>query len=627
VTTITPEFPCVLIPFARNYEFYGRSGILSTLISTLHGPLTDGDSNMHNNRSRLKAFGICGPGGIGKSQVAAEFAYRALQDRLFDAIFWIRANESGSLFGDIQKVATKLGLMNEEPSVRLHAKVLSRLLSWLSRPQKPARDARQLETATWLIVFDDVQSADTLRNVLPTGNGSILITSRDPNIVQSFTQSEKHWLSLPPLTDVDATRFLLKETKRDISPAEWASAADVARVLGYYPFAIHHMASVISNQDLSFPTFRRQYEVAKDRSRLFSSQFGQRNAGPEYHHTMATVWKLDDLREGVCLLDVISLLDSEGIPEIILQQNSACEGWDEYPTPDNFVSARLELSRTSLITRDRDTEVIKCYTIVQDAVRANMDDARFTDIYRHVSCMLSAAWRYEDRFGFGDANARWDGPNGCDVLFSHVLQLRNHFSRFNTNAVLTDESLQLYRLTLDAAWFSIMQSKFTETTPLLDMAEMIHEGIQVESGADPKVREEFERQERIYHHHRGTLALHTNVPTESLHQLKIFVEMTKAKFGDCPDGKDQSMGVGWNELGNAHLQNDDIEQAEACFKKSILALRNIDGAGEIVVSMPLINLAFALWLSGRLEEAASTFEQAYNERVKHHSKSDNTSFT
>jgi hypothetical protein len=255
-----------------------------------------------------------------------------------------------------------------------------------------------------------------------------------------------------------------------------------------------------------------------------------------------------------------------------------------------------------------------------------MNDDDFNVLYRRVLCMISAVWQYEDQFGFGNDNKRWAGPNGCDELFSHVLRLRGHFSRFDTHISLTEQSLQPYRLVLDAAWFSIMRSRFTETTSLLDMADEIQKGIRVPSDPNPEVKRGFERLQRIYQHHRGVFALHTNDPKRSLSHLQKFMDLTSALFGDVPHGKDQSMGVAWNELGNAHLQNDNVEEAEKCFLKSIDALRSMDGAQDIDISMPLVNLAFALWLKGSLKESADAFERAFEDRKKKYGIADKTSF-
>jgi tetratricopeptide (TPR) repeat protein len=106
---------------------------------------------------------------------------------------------------------------------------------------------------------------------------------------------------------------------------------------------------------------------------------------------------------------------------------------------------------------------------------------------------------------------------------------------------------------------------------------------------------------------------------------RTFIEMLNAKLGDAPRGKYQSLGVAWNELGCAWLQSDKPGEAEPCFQKSIEALGALEGATRISISMPLVNIAFAYWLQGRLEEAASTFKEALEDREREFAVNDRIS--
>ena len=140
------------------------------------------------------------------------------------------------------------------------------------------------------------------------------------------------------------------------------------------------------------------------------------------------------------------------------------------------------------------------------------------------------------------------------------------------------------------------------------------------------LNDQFDDLLRRFHHHRGELCLHINQSKMSLSSYNIFIEMVRAKTGDKVQGKDQGLGVAWNELGCAHLQNDAPFDAEECFKKSIDALGAVQGATKISTSMALINLAFAYYFENRLEDASITFRDALNDRELEYGLNDRTSF-
>lgn len=175
-----------------------------------------------------------------------------------------------------------------------------------------------------------------------------------------------------------------------------------------------------------------------------------------------------------------------------------------------------------------------------------------------------------------------------------------------------------------------MRSRFAETQPLLNTAHRIGIRLATDQQAiqthPSELRTEFEHLQRIYYHHSGSLAEHTNDNQGSLNNFKRFTEMLQEKFGDAPKGNDQSLGVAWNELGNSYLQFNQFREAEDCHRKSITALSMLNGAAKISINMPLINLAYTKWVAGDLEEASNLFEEALKDRIAEYGLNDRTSF-
>lgn len=101
--------------------------------------------------------------------------------------------------------------------------------------------------------------------------------------------------------------------------------------------------------------------------------------------------------------------------------------------------------------------------------------------------------------------------------------------------------------------FSIFSSNFSDTIPFLDMAQSICSKLQKTqmslTASDSDLNDQFDNLLRRFHHHRGELSLHTNKPKLSLASYNTFIEMLRDQVGEQPKGKDQSLGVAWNELG------------------------------------------------------------------------------
>src|SRR3984957_8348169 len=81
-----PHLPCHMMPpHSRNRAFFGRSKVLQSIRSTLWPP-AEVEVGPGSNETTLRTFALCGPGGIGKTQVATEFVYTSKDQ--YDAIFW-----------------------------------------------------------------------------------------------------------------------------------------------------------------------------------------------------------------------------------------------------------------------------------------------------------------------------------------------------------------------------------------------------------------------------------------------------------------------------------------------------------------------------------------------------------
>jgi hypothetical protein len=444
-----PRLPCYIIQPGKNADFYGRSDILQLLDETFLLPLSDGEAQ-HVGGKELRSLALCGPGGIGKTQIAAEYA-NTRKDH-FDAIFWVYGDQLTKIAEGFSRIAIEMGLVAED-SVDAKDQTVTRdvVKGWLANPLKTYDDFDDdvQKIAKWLLILDNVDDPEILSDYWPLdGPGCVLVTSRDPLAKKSrFLATDG--VDLGPFSRDEAADLLLKLTGRDTETEGVEQRLDVAERLGGYPLAITQMAGVITRRDLSFAEFIQAYEEEEFREELFNLRLEPPSRRTGYEHTLASVWAVEDLENGGALLDVLSLLDPDGIPERILTTRPGVAALEGFPTGATaFQKARSELLQSSLVTRDKSANKLVIHRLIQDTARGKMSNARFGAVFSATVRLLASVWPF-DASNWRHSVARWVV---CEELFPHVLRIKAFTSRFISSEKEPEASLELSKLLTDAGW-------------------------------------------------------------------------------------------------------------------------------------------------------------------------------
>jgi hypothetical protein len=161
------KLPCYLITYPQNPIFRGRRKILDRMSEALK-PIP----------GKLMSYALYGLGGVGKTQLALEFAYSHLE--WFKAIFWISAPSRAKLAQGILDAAQELGFTDTGVSLDEN-KAIKNMMSWLASCND-----------NWLIIFDNADDLDVLTPCWPAAKqGAILVTSRDPAVLQRTWKGER----------------------------------------------------------------------------------------------------------------------------------------------------------------------------------------------------------------------------------------------------------------------------------------------------------------------------------------------------------------------------------------------------------------------------------------------------
>ncbi len=351
------------IPHLRNPNFTGRDHLLADL----HAALASG-------RSAAVTQAIGGLGGVGKTQLAIEYAYRYAPD--YSLVWWVRSETAATADADYAKLAVKLDLPEKDLA---------------DQPKIVEAVRERLEHhADWLLILDNVESAADCDRFRPRSNtGHVLITSRN----QNWANAEV--LPIHELPRPEAIAFLQKRSGRQDAKA----ADELCEAVGDLPLALDQAGAYIRSNGITVAEYL-----------LLFKNYSQHLLEP-----VAVIWQLsfDKLHienpAALDLLYLIAYLAPDNIPRDLLQSTAK--------TPIELNKAVESLRRYSLIETGDD--VISIHRLVQKVVRDRLAaEGKHNEWVEKAFGLMKAAFP-ED----GDDYRTW---LMCSRLLAHALSAASH---------------------------------------------------------------------------------------------------------------------------------------------------------------------------------------------------------
>lgn len=526
------------VPIMRNRYFEGREDVLERIATALD--------------TTQSIVALTGLAGVGKTQVALEYAFRHRAD--YDLVAWIRAEEDSAIEADLVDLAGKLELENAgDPNT---AVVLGEL-------------RRHLEALpNWLLILDNAERPQMLSRYLPTDTqGHVIVTSRLQN-----------WGRFAETVPVDAfpadnaVGFML----RRLPGADVGAIDKLVQTLGRFPLALEEAAAYIDATGRSVAGYQELFE--KHHRALFT----QARPPDDYPQTFGTAMDVS-LRQ----------LESEDEQAAHMLRLLACVAPDDISIPLMF-SAELDVEDgvPAEIAVDRCVSSMRKYSFIkveEDAVSLHRlvqlvirDRMSAEDFERYVTRGVELV---ESVF----PHVRMMGPHAarCRRLMPHAIALCGHAE--NVPAAQKSMALLLGR----TGTFMSASGWDTEALNHLDRAYRICKTLTDEPALQAFTCELYAAS--LYGHGMLEGALEKFVEA-----IDLYVTLDKRKLH-------RELGI-HAEVAWIHWGRGDFEAAESAARQSIdiAASAYGDGAPQRLAAMGV--LARIHLDCGRIPEARATVD-------------------
>ncbi|KAI9761267.1 MAG: hypothetical protein M1840_001991, partial [Geoglossum simile] len=434
-TSVKPVFS---VPFEKDRQFVGREDILSQVEEQLQ------------IRHRVSLHGL---GGIGKSQIAIEYAYRFRNNNPKAHVFWVYAASAVRFYQSYEDVARKLKL---------------------PRVDDPDVDARELvsdwfnndDNGHWLIILDNADDSDLffpstdfdtpftqinvtkrpLVDYLPRrldSQHSLIVTTRSRTLGEDLTNGEP-CIEILPFAPKEAIILLQSRVGRMADDQDESDVKRLLEILGYIPLAITQAAAFMRQNGMHLQKYVEALE--KDEENLkdhLSTERRDHRRELGIPNSVFRTWRLsfDKIREqeprAAAILSLMAMLDRQQIPEKLLQRR------DERDV--DFSTAIGSLEGLSLITKEVQQDKFTMHRLVQLSVHVWLEQQKEKSSQAEKALALLA-----DRFPNGEHENR----ETCESFLPHAQAVLQH--------QFMSQSSVIHRATLlhNIGWFDWRQGRY-----------------------------------------------------------------------------------------------------------------------------------------------------------------------
>ncbi|KAK1765234.1 hypothetical protein QBC33DRAFT_495970 [Phialemonium atrogriseum] len=341
-----------LVPYPSNPEFVGRSRVLEQLKEQL-GPA---EVMSRTAQARVSLYGL---GGIGKTQIALEYAYWLHNSYPNMSVYWVHASNAERFRDSFAKIAKECQIPGFDDST---SDLLHLVKTWLEKKDH-GEWTMVIDNADDLELFSSpgcakstiVSDGDIARYLPECSHGAMLITTRNKQVAVRLSTSQ-----LPIQVcrmEEEESRRLLHSRLRD-EHIDSANLSIISSRLEHLPLALIQAAAFIQENSISVSEYLLLLDGG-DQSlvELLSNEFETVGRDSETPRAVAETWMLSfqqiQLQNPFAseLLSLMSFWDRQAIPEEFLSNYG--ERNSRFKTRIEFIKAIGVLKAFSLVSGEK----------------------------------------------------------------------------------------------------------------------------------------------------------------------------------------------------------------------------------------------------------------------------------
>ena len=606
-----------MVPYLRNPHFTGRDELLDQL--ALHLSFEKEPDAATTRRAVLsQPQAVKGLGGIGKTQIAVEYAYRTRERGSHTHIFWINTANEETIMADFLMLAELLPNFPEKDEKNQH-QLIAAIKGWLERCLE-----------SWLLVFDNADDLSLVQPYLPQqGQGSILLTTRSAAVGWLANSIEVEQMGL-----VEGTQFLLHRTQRlQATEEECNEAANIVIALDGFPLALDQAGAYIEETGCSFGDYLKLYE--QHRAALLARRGKQ---ATNYPNSVGTTWslsfeKIEQTNPAAAdLLRLCAFLAPDHIPEELLTNGAAY--WppllqQAVADPLSFNELLEALLAFSLVKRLARERLLSLHRLVQVVQLDQMDIQEQRTWAERVVCAVHKLFPADPK----NEIETWpqclrylEQAQACDTLIQHhrlylpeAAELLERAGIYLREHAFYDLAESLFQRALTIAEQQFGPQHLQVASPLTSLGEL-----SVEQGKYEQAERFFQR---ALHIRELTLSPHHPQIAMTLGYLGIVCkqqgkyEQAELLWQRALSSREQALGPHHprvatllNNLGNLYLEQGRYELAESLYQRALSIHEQALGPEHLQLAYPLNNLGELYLQQGKYGQAEPLLQRALHIR-------------